>query len=290
MQNYVFRNIIGSFVFDKGLNFVKEDANAKGAEPKDAELIRVLTYLKQPRFFKRFYEANLKITKAKIKDSVNEDQLVIQAVSSINEIEKVSNLLTRRLREWYSYYNPEFSGSIENNEKFVELILKKDKNTLLKEINVNDSMGADFKKDDLKPMNDQALQIIEVNKLKEKQNNYLEKLLSKYCPNITAICPVSIAALLLKQAGSLKRMAMLPASTIQLLGAEKALFRHLRNKKNAAPKYGYLHEHPLVAKSNNKGKTARVLADKISIAARIDYFKGKFMGDRLKKQIEAKIK
>jgi len=290
MQNYVFRNIIGSFVFDKNLNFVKEDADAKGLEPKDAELAKILNYFKQPRFFRRFYEANLKLAKAKIKESVNEDQLVIQAVSSINEIEKVANLLTRRLREWYSYYNPEFSESIENNEKFVELILQKDRKTLLKEIRVSDSMGADFKKEDIIPMNDQALQIIELNKFKKKQNDYLEKLLSRYCPNITAICPVSIAALLLKQAGSLKRMAMLPASTIQLLGAEKALFRHLRNKKNAAPKFGYLHEHPLVAKSNNKGKTARVLADKISIASRIDYFRGKFMGDKLKKQIEAKLK
>ena len=109
---------------------------------------------------------------------------------------------------------------------------------------------------------------------------------------MTAITGVSIGAKLLEHAGSLKRLAEMPASTIQLLGAEKALFRHIKNKKNLCPKYGLLHEHPFITQSKKKshGKIARALADKIAIAVKVDYFKGKFIGDKLRKELEKKIK
>jgi len=290
MQKCLFRNIIGEFVFDENFNLVSEKPKKGMQEPKDAELRKILSFFKQPRFFKDFRIKNVEITKKKIKESVNEDLLIIQAVSSMNELDKVASILIRRLREWYSLYNPEFSCSIENNEKFVELILKKEKKELLKELKVRDSMGADLKKDDIKPIENLSKELQSLYKLKEKETQYLENLMASYCRNIMAICPVAIAAQLLRQAGSLKRLATLPSSTIQLLGAEKALFRHLRNKKNAAPKYGFLHEHPLVSGSRNKGKAARILADKISIASRVDYFKGRFIGDKLKKEVEAKLK
>ena len=80
----------------------------------------------------------------------------------------------------------------------------------------------------------------------------------------------------------------MPASKIQLLGSEKAFFRYLISGTKS-PKYGLLFTHELVQKSRNKGKIARVLADKISIAARIDYFKGEFIGDKLRKQVEARL-
>jgi nucleolar protein 56 len=76
-----------------------------------------------------------------------------------------------------------------------------------------------------------------------------------------------------------------------VLGAEKALFRHLRTGAKA-PKYGILHEHPLIsqAKKPEHGKIARLLADKIAIAAKVDFFKGKFVGNKLKKDIERRLK
>ena len=83
---------------------------------------------------------------------------------------------------------------------------------------------------------------------------------------------------------------MMPSSTIQLLGAEKALFRHMKTGARA-PKFGFLHEHPLIAKNPKElhGKIARTLADKISIAVKVDYFKGKFIGDKLLKEVEGKF-
>ena len=85
---------------------------------------------------------------------------------------------------------------------------------------------------------------------------------------------------------------MFHASTIQLLGAEKALFRHLKNNKNLSPKFGFLHDHPFVmkVKKEDRGKVARILADKVAIAAKVDYFKGRFIGNKLREELEEKIR
>ena len=92
-----------------------------------------------------------------------------------------------------------------------------------------------------------------------------------YCPHIQEIAGTLIGAKLIAQKGTLKELAFMPASTIQLLGAEKALFRHLKSKSRS-PKYGYIMHHPTVASAQNKGKAARQLANKIAKAAKQDYF------------------
>jgi len=113
-----------------------------------------------------------------------------------------------------------------------------------------------------------------------------------YCPNIYSLTGGLIGAKLLEKAKSLRHMAFLPSSTIQLLGAEKALFRHLRNKKIRPPKHGLILSHPTVmdAKRTDRGAAARMFAAKISIAAKVDYFHGEFIGDRLREELEKKLK
>ena len=138
-----------------------------------------------------------------------------------------------------------------------------------------------------------ATQINNFYKLRAHYENYLEELEKETCPNFMEVGGATIAAKLLSHAGSLKRLVEMPASTIQILGAEKALFRHMRNKrKNLCPKFGLIHEHQLIQKSKKEmhGKVARALADKLSIAVKIDYFKGKFIGDKLKKGLVDKFK
>ena len=201
--------------------------------------------------------------------------------------------MVKRLREWYDLYNPEFSRSVENHEKFVEEILEKPKKKLLKKINVSqkDSFGADFEQENLEPIRNLTHQIYNLYQLRKGQLSYLSTLMDGYCANIKAICDVMIAAKLMEHAGSLKRLSEMPASTIQILGAEKALFRHMKTGAKS-PKHGVIVSHSLIAKAPMKihGKIARTLADKISIAAKIDYFKGKFIGDRLRKDMEEKFK
>jgi len=311
-NKYIFTNVIGTFVFnehfsllDKRLfknseqykdktevekEFLKKYKNLK--KPEGKELVRVLEFFKKKEWFKGFYEGNLKVTKEAIKASVKDDLLIIQTISNISEIDKSINTLIKRLREWYALYNPELENKLDNQEKFVELIMKKSKKELLKEIKVNekDSMGADFSKEELEPILSLAKEVKGLFALRGKQEVYLEKLMKKVCPNVLAITGATIGAKLISQAGDLKRLMLFPASTIQLLGAEKALFRHMKTGARA-PKFGFLHEHPLISKNPKElhGKIARALADKISIAVKVDYFKGKFIGDKLLKEVEEKF-
>ncbi len=301
-KKYIFTSVIGTFVFNEHFSlldkkvfinseqpdkivadFSKKYKNLK--KPEGKELSKILEFFKNKEYFKGFYERNLIITKMAIKDSVKDDLLIIQAISNINEIDKSINILIKRLREWYALYNPEFEDSIENQERFVELVIEG------KEKKVKDSMGAKLSKDNLEPVLSLAREVNGLFVLRKKQEVYLEKLMKKACPNLLAITGATIGAKLIEQAGGLKQLMLFPASTIQLLGAEKALFRHMKTKARA-PKYGFLHEHPLIARNPKEfhGKIARALANKISLAVKVDYFKGKFIGDRLRKELEEKFK
>ncbi|MFH1642926.1 MAG: hypothetical protein ABIC04_08590 [Nanoarchaeota archaeon] len=310
-NKYIYSNIIGTFVFNehfKPMNSImfkntneyaqkekyEKDFSKKYShlkKPEGKELEKILEYFKKPEYFKEFRTKNIVITRQLIKKSVKDELLIIQAINNISDIDKAINTLTKRLREWYELYNPEFSHSIDKQELFVELIMKKNKQELLQEINEKNSMGADFSKEDLEPIMNLAKKIQGLLELRFDQENYLEKIMKKVCPNMLAITGITTGAKLLSQAGSIKKMVEFPASTIQLLGAEKALFRHLTSKAKS-PKYGFLHEHPLIMKNKQKlhGKIARALADKISIAIKVDYFKGKFIGNELINKLEKKWK
>ena len=152
-------------------------------------------------------------------------------------------------------------------------------------------MGAEFSEKDRAHLRAIAASLKQYYDFREEEAKYLEKKMSTYCPNIIVITGARIGGKLISKAGSLKRMALLPSSTIQMLGAEKALFRHLTNPKSKPPKYGILHEHALIKQARRKdhGKVARALADKIAVAARVDFFEGNFVGDKLVKMLEKRF-
>jgi len=310
MAKLIFSNIIGWWVFDeyskliegmpfKDIDQKKEFENKLRQKhgnltvPKGKELYNILYFFKDKKYFSKFHEENLGITKNSIKDSVRDDILISQTISALEEIDRTINLLAKRLREWYSLYNPEIGSSIADNEKFVSVILRKSKNEILNDLNVKDSMGAELDKKDISVILLLATQLNNFFKLKVYYESYLKELENQTCPNFAMVGGLTIAAKLINHAGSMKRLTEMPASTLQILGAEKALFRHMRNKRrNLPPKYGIIHEHQLIQKSNSSmhGKAARALADKLSIAVKIDYFKGKFIGDKLKKELIDKFK
>ena len=312
-NKYIFTNVIGTFIFnehfsildkklfkdseqykDKGKfeeEFSKKYKNLK--KPEGKELEKILLFFNNKEYFSEFYLKNIVLTKEAVKASVKEDLLIIQTINNVDEINKSINLLIKRLREWYAYYNPEFENSLRDQEKFVELVLEKNKKELLKEVNVSEkeSMGADFEKEEVEPILNLGKEVRNLYSLKKKQEEYLEKLMKNVCPNLLAMTGANIGAKLIAQASGLKRLMEFPASTVQLLGAEKALFRHMKTGARA-PKFGFLHEHPLIARYPRElhGKIARALADKISLAVKVDYFKGQFIGDKLLKEVEEKFK
>ena len=120
---------------------------------------------------------------------------------------------------------------------------------------------------------------------------FLENELQQIMPNLSRLATPLVAAKILAKLGSSERVAFMPASTLQVIGAEKALFRHLR-KGARPPKHGYIFQHPLVkaAPRETRGKIARALAGKMAIAAKQDYFGKKDTGDALEKQLDARVK
>lgn len=311
-MHYIYTNILGTFVYDKELKEVEkvlfkepnyDEFEKIGDLEQEKELMKKYpehVYLNKNPDMKilsklEFKQKNIRkfainLAKQKIKKSIDTDILIIQAISNIEDLKVVANKLSKRLREWYELYNPEFSRSVEDHERFVELILEKDKEELLKDLEIETSMGIDLEEADLIPIKNLANEIIAIYKLIEKQEEYLQVAMKNIAPNLTAMAGSLIGAKLIALSGSLRRLSGFPASTIQLLGAEKALFRHIKNKKIKSPKHGVLISHPLVMKSKDKGKAARILADKISMAVKIDIFKGEFIGDKLLKDVENKLK
>ncbi len=309
---YIFSNILGVFVFNDDLHLIDKSlfksnsgGKSKGSieislknrhkglkEPKEKELKEILAYFRKKEFFPDFYKNNIDMTREIIRSSVADDLLILQAVGSIEDLDKAINILMKRLREWYGLWNPEFSRMMESSEKFVQLILIKGKEELMKEIHVRkeESMGAELKREDIEAMKSLASHINGMYNLRKGHEAYLESVMKNFCPNLAAVAGVLTGAKLIQEAGSLKKLSIMPSSTVQILGAEKALFRHMKTGAKP-PKYGILYSHSLIQRQSrgNQGRAARALADKISIAARVDYFKGQFIGDKLRKEVEDKF-
>ncbi|MFT7616049.1 MAG: nucleolar protein 56 [Candidatus Woesearchaeota archaeon] len=231
---------------------------------------------------------SISIAKSLVQASVRFDTLLIQAIRSIEEMDKTINLLAKRLREWYEWYNPEFSRSIGTHEKFAELIQVQSKEDLLAEIGCKHTMGADLEQEDIDAMYVLARQITDVAKTRETTNKYIDKIMKKHMPNFAALAGTQVGAKLLSIAGSFRKLVRMPSSTLQVLGAEKALFRHLKTGAKP-PKHGVLFQHAYVSKSREKGRASRMLANSLALTIRSDYFGGEpTLGKKLLAKLEAK--
>ncbi len=241
--------------------------------------------------FQQIREKSIVLAKKTIRESINEDNYVSQAINNIDELAKMTNVLTKRLRDWYSIYLPEFSKKVSDNEAFIKLAMTKDKKAIMTEMKLKESMGRDLSPRDLQPIKNLANKINSLYQEREELAKYLDEVMKTYCKNLWTLAGGLVGAKLLEEAGSLRKLVMMPSSKIQMLGAEKALFRHIKTGAKP-PKHGYILMHPIVANAKKaiRGKAARSLADKICLAAKTDYFKGVFIGDKLKKELEEKFK
>lgn len=266
----------------------KHKTKLSGDEPTLEQLNLILQILKGDA--KKFDKIVEKYTKKAIAESVTDNNLIIQTVGMIEDFEKVTNTLSKRAREWYMLYAPEICEKISDNEGFIRAIIGKNRATLYSEFNVTEPMGADLQKSDI----DEIIKFAEKVKLlyeeKREKENYLETLMRRHCPNILDLVGTMIGSKLIAFAGGLDRLSLMPAGTIQLLGAEVALFRHLKSGTRP-PKHGFIITHPIVAKAvrKNKGKASRALGDKLSIAAKVDFFKGEPIGEKLRLELEKKF-
>ncbi|KAF8819295.1 putative nucleolar protein [Cardiosporidium cionae] len=248
-------------------------------------------------------------------DPKRQDKPIMQSIALIDSLDKNVNKFAMRVREWYGWHFPELGTIITDNKaycrclmligtrenfseisQFDELVEACGSDDVAKEIiqAMKVTMGQDITEADLSNIEHFASQVIKLAEQREHLVVFLEAKLKIVAPNLQALIGDTLSARLISHAGSLVNLAKYPASTIQILGAEKALFRALKSKTNT-PKYGLLFQSTFIgqAAQPNKGKVSRYLANKCSLAARIDNFttiQSSIFGEKLKDQVVERMK
>lgn len=249
----------------------------------------------QTEFNQFLTKVNLEMTKVKLKRSIQRDSLIMQANGAIEEIDKSVNIMSERLREWYGLHFPEMGRNVEEHKKFAAIIEKFGTREGIEEGDLKEiakgSMGIELTDEDILIVRQFADKILATYKLRDDMEKYLDKTLKQVAPNTREIAGTMLAAKLIGRAGGLDKLARFPSSTVQLLGAEKSLFRFLHGK-GKPPKYGIIFNHQLIqtAPIDKKGKIARILAAKISLAAKIDFYSHDDRSAGLKKDLQDKVK
>lgn len=255
------------------------------------------------------HEVSIALTKKRVRKTVEKrDLMVAQAIMSIDDLDKTINLFMSRIVEWYGLHFPELTHVLENQETYARLILNlgsrenfatealekeglpKDRAEQIKNAAAT-SMGAELKEDDMRQIQDVCRATLELSRLRQSLQTFVETTMNEVAPNVNALAGSLLGARLIAIAGGLDNLAKMPASTIQVLGAEKALFRALKTGARP-PKHGLLFQHALIHEATRwqRGKVSRALAGKLAIAARIDAYGGKFAGDSLKADLEKRVK
>ncbi|CAH0597630.1 unnamed protein product [Chrysodeixis includens] len=254
-------------------------------------------------------------SRARVKFNVHRvDNMIIQSIALLDQLDKDINTFSMRIREWYSYHFPELINIVPENPLYTRCAeYIKDRKTLSEEsveplteilgdsekaqaiIDASKmSMGMDISPVDLINIQMFAGRVVGLSNYRKQISEYLHTKMQSVAPNLTTLVGDQVGARLISKAGSLTSLAKYPASTLQILGAEKALFRALKTRSNT-PKYGLLYHSTFIGRAGlkNKGRISRYLANKCSIASRIDCFseiQSSVFGEKLRQQVEDRLK
>ncbi|XP_040275385.1 nucleolar protein 56 isoform X2 [Bufo bufo] len=253
-------------------------------------------------------------SRSKVKFNVNRvDNMIIQSISLLDQLDKDVNTFSMRVREWYGYHFPELIKIVPDNYTYCRMAkyignrkeLSEEKLEAMEEIVMDSakaqavldasrsSMGMDISPIDLINIESFSCRVISLSEYRKTLQEYLRSKMNQVAPSLSALIGEVVGARLISHAGSLTNLAKYPASTVQILGAEKALFRALKTKGNT-PKYGLIFHSTFIgrAAAKNKGRISRYLANKCSIASRVDCFSEiptAVFGDKLREQVEERL-
>jgi len=250
----------------------------------------------------------MEMAKQRVKGAVEKrDLLIAQAIQTLDDLDRTVNLFMAHVREWYGIHFPELDRLMDKHETYARLVLTlgSRENFTAEKLEGEEipetkaeaivkaaekSMGADITDEDLAQIQALCQKVIDLYKLRQTFENYLDKAMEEVAPNTKAIVGSLLGARLIAVSGGLMNLAKRPASTIQVLGAEKALFRSLKTGTRP-PKHGMIFQHTYLhdAKKWHRGKIARALSGKLAIAVRSDAFGGRFIGEELKADVERRI-
>jgi len=267
-------------------------------------------------------------SRSKVKfNPARSDNMIIQSIALLDQMDKDLNTFAMRVREWYSWTFPELKDVVKDNIMFARAAAYiQDKNTICTSASKGDddddekedklpglieivgdedtakaiqaaaktSMGMECSAIDMVNIVNFTQRMVKLAEFRKNLSNYLSEKMGMVAPNLSALIGDTVAARLISKAGSLTNLAKAPASTVQILGAEKALFRALKTKGNT-PKYGLIYHSTFIGRADakNKGRISRYLANKCSIATRIDSFSdepSRLYGEKLRDQVEERLK
>ena len=259
--------------------------------------------------YERFVrDVSLQLAKTAISEAATRrDLYAIQTVRAIEDLDKILNLLAGRIREWYGLHFPELDRLVEKHDTYIRLVqglgpresftsealtkmgLPQEKAVQISET-ASKSSGAEIPAPDLAWLQEVCGAVLELYGTREAAEKYTDKIMIEVAPNMTSVLGAVLSAKLISMAGGLENIAKMPASTLQVLGAEKALFRTIKTGARP-PKHGIIFQYGAIHQSPKwlRGKIARAVAGKLAIAARIDAFGGGDKGEGLKNSLDKKI-
>ena len=237
-------------------------------------------------------EFAINLSSSRVKEASEKlDLHIIQSINALDELDKIINTVGARMREWYGLHFPELDNLVSSLLVYAQIVSKAGlrENIIVeilqsiglpeKKIEVildaaKRSKGGDMTLENLVIVKRLADEVIAQSDLRRVLADHIEVSMETVAPNVKELLTAAVGARVISKAGSLARLATLPASTIQILGAEKALFRALKTGARP-PKHGLLFQHPLIhsAPKWQRGKIARAVASKVAISARIDYYR-----------------
>ncbi|HKW43746.1 MAG TPA: ribosomal biogenesis protein [Thermoplasmata archaeon] len=234
------------------------------------------------------HAAMVELGKRRMRKAIRPEDHLRQAVGALDEVQEQENLLVERVREWYGLHFPELARTVDT-AAYVDLIATHGRREKMP-IKPLESVGADLGEREETDLRDLATLAKRVGEERKSLEAYVEQSVRELAPNVSELAGPMIAARLVAHAGSVEDLARLPAGTIQLLGAERALFRHLRTGSRP-PKHGVIFQHPSIHRSPpwQRGSIARNLAGKIAVAARADAYTKRHIAPDLQKDFDRAV-
>lgn len=234
------------------------------------------------------HAAMVDLAKRQMRKAIRPEDHLRQAVAAVDDLQEQENVLVERIREWYGLHYPELARIVEETQ-YLDLVAKHGRRENLP-LDVGESVGADLGDSEEKEIRGMA-QLAQTLAFRRKDlEGYVERSIRALAPNVSDLAGPMIAARLVTLAGSVEDLARYPAGTVQLLGAEKALFRHMRSGSRP-PKHGVLFQHPLIHRAPpwQRGALARAFAGRIAIAARADAYTHRPIAAELQTSLERAV-
>lgn len=234
------------------------------------------------------HAAMVELAKRRMRKAIRPEDHLRQAVASVDDLQEQENALMERIREWYGLHFPELARMVDEAQ-YLELVAKHGRRENLP-LDAGESVGSELGESEEREIRGMAELARTLAAQRKDLEGYVERAIRSLAPNVSELAGPMIAARLVTLAGGVEDLARYPAGTIQLLGAEKALFRHMKSGSRP-PKHGVLFQHPLIHRAPpwQRGALSRAFAGRIAMAARADAYTHRSIAGELQASLDRAV-